>query len=99
MKDSFDEFYAEEEIAVNQPHTSSLHKSPDLKQPNSPQEYVEFLNFIVENEADKCGSTVFNGYLNVMLGARREIQDKVIQNEEVIEKLLHICIVRAVRCS
>ena len=99
MKDSFDEFYSEEEISVNQPHTSSLHKSPDLKQPNSAREYVEFLNFIVENEADKCGSTVLNRYLDVILGARTEIQQIVIQNEEVIKKLLHICIVRAVRYS
>lgn len=99
MKDSFDEFYSGDEISANKPHSSSLHKSPDLKQPHTAQEYVEFLNFIAENEADKCESVVLNRYLDVILGARSEIQDTIIQNEQVIEKLLHICIVRAVRCS
>ena len=99
MKDSFDEFYSEQEIAANQSHSSSLPKSPDLKQPKSAQEYVEFLNFIADHEADKCGCAVLNRYLDVMLGARREIQDIVIQNEQTIERLLHICIVRAVSCS
>lgn len=95
MKDSFDEFYSDEEALVNQPLPSSPPKSSELKQPKSPQEYIQFLNSVID-QAESCSSQLLNRYLEVMLGSNDDIQEFIRQNQITIEQILHICIVRAV---